>query len=306
MAVIEGQATFRLIYDGPALASGRMDVRDLAPALLAMGELVQEVNRTAWPGAMPVALEITATKEGSFEVVLNISEIGGLVQQVIDLFATTTAQGGQTIVEATFAIIWLLKRLRGRRIQKTELPEPGVTRLTFDDHSVINVQTVVVNLIQNEVIRRSARKAVQPLHKPGILELRLEAPRVETVRVLASEVDAFEVPELPDAPLLDEQTEMNLTITSVSFAEGNKWRLSDGETTFFATIADDAFLQRVQNGDAAFRKGDILRCRLHIQQWQTEEGLKTTYTVVEVLQHIPATRPLPLPFTDDGPSSHQR
>ncbi len=248
-----------------------------------------------------MALEITATREGSFEVALNISEVGGLVQQVIDLFATPTAQGGTTIVSATLGTIWLLKRLRGRRIQKTELPQPGFTRLTLDDQTVVNVETVVINLIQNDAVRQSARKTVQPLLRPGISELRLEAPHLETVRVVADEVDAFEVPVLPDATLLDQQTEMNLTITSVSFAEGNKWRLSDGETTFFATIGDDAFLARVQSGDEAFRKNDILRCRLQIQQWQTEDGLRTTYTVVKVLQHIPASRPLPLPFTEDDP-----
>lgn len=109
---------------------------------------------------------------------------------------------------------------------------------------------------------------------------------------------AYEAPILPDPPLTDTETVLALTITTLSFAEGNKWRLSDGRSTFYATIEDDGFLSRVNRNDESFSKGDILRCQVRVRQWQTSPGLRTDYSVIKVLEHIPAARNLPLPFVD--------
>lgn len=96
--------------------------------------------------------------------------------------------------------------------------------------------------------------------------------------------------------LIDRTSEMALTIVAVTFAEGNKWRLSDGERTFHATIEDKPFLARVERGEEAFRNGDILVCALRVQQWRTPTGLRTEYSVVNVVDHLPGAMPLRLPF----------
>src|SRR5688572_13132490 len=56
-------------YDGPALADGSMDVRDLAPALLALGELLQSANRVLNEDKATLAVKVQADfKTGSFDI----------------------------------------------------------------------------------------------------------------------------------------------------------------------------------------------------------------------------------------------
>ena len=120
--------------------------------------------------------------------------------------------------------------------------------------------------------------------------------------VEAPETPAFDIAEAVERDLGIQNLTMGLTITTVSFAEGNKWRLSDGEHTFFATIKDEGFLRRVDARQEAFRKGDVLRCRVTLQQWQTETGLRPEWTVDQVLEHIPAGRNMTLPLGEPDES----
>ena len=71
-----GDATsFQVSYDGPALESGRMDVRDLAPALLAVGELCQTSNHVLNGDRAKVAVNLSAEfQRGSFQVDLEVAQ----------------------------------------------------------------------------------------------------------------------------------------------------------------------------------------------------------------------------------------
>lgn len=62
---------FLLSYGGPALAGGSIDVRDLGPALLSVGDLFEEANSVAG-GRTNVSVHVQATRRGSFEVLLEI------------------------------------------------------------------------------------------------------------------------------------------------------------------------------------------------------------------------------------------
>jgi hypothetical protein len=55
---------FSIKYDGPALASHQMDVRELAPALIALFDLLEHANNAAYPDASEVRVNVQGNFKG--------------------------------------------------------------------------------------------------------------------------------------------------------------------------------------------------------------------------------------------------
>jgi hypothetical protein len=300
------EATFSVTYDGPALTAGRMAVRDLAPALLALGELVTEASETLYPDQAPASLSISATKPGSFDVQLILQGKEGVWDQLVELFgsdAVSAIVNLKEVIAGGAGIFWLIKRLGSRRIRAEEpTPGPGRVRLTLDDGSTVEVSSDVVKTYRNVRVRKRARTVVEPIKRSGIDRVEFRDDREVTVSVDEDDTAAFETEE-DETPLLEEESELVVSIESVAFREGNKWRLSDGERTFYAAIEDDEFVARVERGVEAFRSGDFLRCRMKVVQTATEGELRTEYHVLRVEKHISAGEQLPLESGEDGPEA---
>jgi hypothetical protein len=292
------ETAFDLAYEGDALADGRMPVRDLAPALLALGEIFTEASQVVAPGRPPAALEIQATSEGSFVVHLLL---GGW-DAINDIFtsddATTLVNLKEAIVGGTGLFV-LIKRLFGRAVKQQEAgPEPGEITITLDDGTRLTVPKAAWDLYGNVEVRKKTRKVIEPLSKPGVESVVFEVDEQVTVRLDAADAPAFELPASLPEPLGENELELVLSIVSVAFKDDNKWRLSDGQQTFFAIIHDEAFLQRVAQGEP-FRSGDMLRCSLRIVQTKDDEGLHTEYEVLEVLDHIPRQTQMQIDLTGE-------
>lgn len=286
------ETTFDITYDGPALEDGRMAVRDLAPALLAAGNLLTETSALLYPDREPVALHIEATSKGSFDVHL-IVEAKNAWDELIDVFGADGATALANMVQLVFGgslfggVFWLIKKVSNRPIKSvTESPKPGVIVITLDDDTTLEVPADVLRLYQSVEIRRKAREVVEPLKREGVNELRVSA-KDDRLVVEKGDVPAYELPEAPPEPLRDQEVERHLEIVSVVFEEGRKWRFTDGAHEFSAEIQDEGFIGRVDAGER-FGKGDVLRCRLReVQVRRIPGGLRTDYYVLEVLDHLP-------------------
>jgi hypothetical protein len=295
------ETTFGITYDGPALADGVMPVRELAPALLALGDLFASASILIYPDREPVALHIKATAKGSFDVHL-ILEAKRAWDELVDVFgsdgATALANLFQLVagvgggVAGIRGVLWLIKRLKGRRIIERDV-QPGTIRLTLDDDTIVEVPADVLRLYESIEIRRKARDLVEPLTKEGIDRVSFKAD-VEGVVVEKADVPAYDIPEAPPQALLDTVEERILEIVSVVFEEGRKWRFTDGHQDFSASIEDESFIARIDAGER-FGKGDMLRCRVRIVQVRrVPGGLRTDYSVLEVLEHVPPPTQLSL------------
>ncbi len=98
-----------------------MNVRDLAPALMAVGSFFDEANHIANGDHASISVNVQATSPGSFEIAFEVIQNVGAtntLQAGVGDFISTAADlkelliGGS--VTATAGIIWLIKTLRGR------------------------------------------------------------------------------------------------------------------------------------------------------------------------------------------------
>jgi hypothetical protein len=131
------ETSFEVRYDGEALRDGRMPVRELAPALLALSQLFGDASRLLYPDNEPVALEIEATREGSFVVDLVLHAVGSGWDQIsqMDVGEDTTALVlfkefviGDSI---DFSLFGLIQWLKGKVVvEEADGPEPDETTLT--------------------------------------------------------------------------------------------------------------------------------------------------------------------------------
>jgi hypothetical protein len=281
---------FSVRYDGPAIDSGRIPVRDLAPALLALGDLFVDASVLTRPQQKPVGLSIEATSEGSFIVHL-VLEAETAWDHVEELFASSGATAlvnlWTLVVGTGTGLFAVIRKVKNKRITSQETVAPGRIRLTLEDGETFEVPAEVLGFFLNEPIRKKAREVVAPLTTPGVDRIEFRSMTAEGVSVEAVDVPAFDTPEIDAIPLSQYEADMTAAIASVAFTEGNKWRLTDGEHTFYAAIEDKQFLDRINDGVETFRKGDTLRCRMLVVQTERADGLHTEYHVVEVIKHTP-------------------
>lgn len=306
---MDDMTEFRVTYDGPALANHQMDPRELAPALLAMADLLESSAKALYGESAELKIDVKGSfKTGSF----NIDFVTGIhwVKAIRDIFAgdnaTAIANGLAILAPLGFfgrkglaqLLIWLRKRkiTRVEMVVATEGSSSCARIYVGDDYYEVERQTV--DLLRDVGVRKAFDRVLAPLDKDGIETFAIGKGADFNIVISKADRAAFEAPEVEEDLLVDDTRRMVFSIVSLAFKEDNKWRLSDGAATINATISDVAFLDDVNNNLATFAKGDVLVCTVRIRQWQTQTGARTEYDVVKVDEHKHAARQLRMPGLD--------
>lgn len=299
--------TFQIVYDGPALENSTMDVRDLAPALLALGDTIEEANYALNQHKAKVAVKVKASfKTGCFGIELDV--VQSVLNQTLSLFQDSGISSANELVELMGftlsplgGLIGFLRWLKGRKVNEIILAENGNVKVVCDKDS-ITVERATIELYRHYKLRQALEKVIaEPLRKDGIdsVAFKVDAnPAFLTIE--KTERDWFGAP-MEEDEILGDQTEIaNLQLVTVAFRGENKWRVSEGQNTFFATVSDEDFLRKVDHAEESFTSGDILRVKLNKRQWLSNGTMKAEYQIIEVLEHRKAATQMKIPFKDQS------
>lgn len=299
----------RIAYTGKALESGAMDINDLAPALMAFGNLVKRAN-VVIGSERPVRILLKADdiRRGSFDITLlldyNILEEAKLfmgfandtgLKDLMDILGM-----GVTLKESVF---WLIKAIGNKKIKNTESGGDKVN-IVLEDNSKITVTNNVYTVFLDHEARSLIEKVVAPVKNDGIDGFEIRNPKdysdkKPTFSIGKDSIEYFKTPELESKVEPDNifEQEMLLKIVGLVFDENQKWRFSDGEVTFWAKIEDEAFWKGTNEGQYAFRSGDRLkvRCKV-IQRTGANESLVTERIITKVIKILPKPTQIKLDF----------
>ena len=294
---------FRVIYDGPAVEDGEMDVAQLASSLLALGKLIENADaiRTGESGRVKVRVK-SDVKRGSFDV--------GIALHWADSFADAaiawakTPEGASTLallgitgltikgvaVTGGKGVIQVVRWLRGRRIARQIMLEDGNTTLIAEDGEQLAVNSEVARMVEDPAIRQSLEKFTEPLRDDGVEEVRFEELTGGPVeRISSTEATSFTATAAAE-PSSTDTFRATYQIKRLFFDRGRKWRLSNGAQTIQAEIEDEVFWRKVEASEVSFAKDDYLVCFVRMDQWLSSSGLRTEYVIEQVEQHLPAPK----------------
>lgn len=285
----ELELDFVAAFDGDAVASGRINARQLAPTLFALAALVERSGEAINGRGDELTVQVKADfRHGSFEFVLAVVSAVG-----VQLWNNLSISDIAVILDSIGftgnnpnSLFRLLLQHGDRPISRGEtLPDGRVQAIVTGDNAqitIINIDAPVSKLVFNEKVRETIAEVVGPVTTPGIDSFRIGPKKKPQLLIKKPDLPKLLPPAGREVDLADDIAQTAVELLSPNFVEGNKWRVSQGGEPFWVSIVDTKFVADVEAG-LQFAKGDYLIVRLRTRAFATDAGLAAEREIVEVL-----------------------
>jgi hypothetical protein len=313
------KVAFQLRYDGPALSEHGMDVADLAPALLALGDLIKRANANVNGDAAKVNLIVQSDFEHkcfqvSLELVQSIlSTIGSFLTDEHALKNAQTIAGWLGLIGVPTTALGLFAYLARRKGKEIESVVPvadqttlstadskGNVAITFkgdgDGNKIIVNQNVFL-LGEDPTIRDYAAKVVSPLKRQGIDSLQFNPESLARGELITkTDADAIiagraQLRDFEEETFEPQSIVAHLQVSRPDFEpQAHIWRFRYGDKTVSVDITDTDIAEQIR-ARGSIGLADTWRVRMLVTEKRTASGnYKNEYKVAEVLEFIPSPR----------------
>lgn len=279
--------TMEVYFSGVSVEEHSMSVRDLAPALIGLSEAIDRYKELSCPFA-DLDVRITATKAGSFDVVLQIlgtvvslgngvADVVGLASDIMDVLKIMLARHRQngTVAPDEREVIEQSESNVELRIGNMSLNVSRKAYRAACDGEIINDL--------GEATKPAREKGYDPvrfIHKASGKDIAVPGP-------VSGSMSDLKLSEQPIEPSIETTT---LQIDTIQF-KSRKWKFAQGDALFWCEITDNDFLSRLDNGEESFSSGDLLTVRLETKQYIRNGRLETgERRITKVIAHTPLER----------------
>lgn len=287
-------------YDGTALAGHEMDVQDLAPALLALADLIQIANQKFNGSHASIRVLVNADVEQKC-FMMDISLVQTLLEQAKGLLAAESVTTAKEIAEwvgilsgSTIGLFQLLKFLRGSMggqlpLQITNNGDGNVT-ISGNGNTIVVRKQVYQLALEPKAVEK-AKGVVRPLGKDGYDSLAFLDGDYTVVEF--SDDEASGIADLPSQPLSDipsasvSQIRGQVRIKSAQYEGSAQWAFLWNGRAINAEMVDHAadWVSSFQENKISAPPNSILDVTMNETAQLDAQGLivgKPAYKVTDV------------------------
>ena len=283
-------------YDGPIVRDGRMSAIDVGNAIIGMANVVSSSSKVLYgDGSRVKSVVETNFVKGSFDInfVVEAAGLFGDGPSINELMVLLFGAGHR-------GLFGLMKLIAGRKTNVKEATAQVDNRIAIQiegDNNAIFIDKKLHDMYSDQDVREAAEATVRPLERDGLDVMKISDIRgdpsvlpLPDVTISEDEVGHFKAPSATGNVVHRGKSEALLRIVSPNFQQGNKWKVAQGQTTFFVTIEDKAFQEKVRRHEITFGDGDLLLVDMVTETSQISGEFKDSRIVERVKDHLSPQR----------------
>lgn len=298
---VKQEFTYTFKYESD---SESIDINTLLLSQIHFTTVLNEIKNEVAAGSN-LKIRVTPLQKGSvpFNFILDLSWLESLFSA-----ADFAYNHSKDIIEAFLALIYIRKELKGKKAKKITVDGDDVVIETEDTE--IRVNRKVYKIYEdNATVDQALKKGFEAIDSDEDITgiTLLDEAKKEILTVSRAEFPDMIAPNENFEKLsqTDPAKKETLSIFKVVFDKGYKWQFYREGRKISATIADDAFMERVNKGER-FAKGDTLEVELEVSKVfdkTMDIYIEKGFNIINVIKHTPkvsADEASPKLFNDEN------